>query len=101
MHPTLRTWRAYLLLILLGLVFYVPGLGKIPAVDRDEAGFAQASRQMLETHDYVNIRFQDQPRHKKPVGIYWLQAASVALTGRLNTTAVWPYRLPSLLGALR
>ena len=32
---------------------------------------------MLETGDYVDIRFQDEVRYKKPVGIYWLQAAVV------------------------
>ena len=28
--------------------------------------------------DFVDIRFQDEARHKKPVGIYWMQAAVVA-----------------------
>ena len=29
---------------------------------------------MVETGDFVDIRFQDDVRYKKPVGIYWLQA---------------------------
>ena len=29
---------------------------------------------MVETGDFVDIRFQDEVRYKKPVGIYWLQA---------------------------
>ena len=44
-------------------------------IDRDEARFAQATRQMLETGDFLRIRFQDEARNKKPAGIYWLQAA--------------------------
>ena len=92
--------RPYGLLILLCLGFYLPGFFNIPAVDRDEARFAQASRQMLEDHDFVRIRFQDQPRHKKPAGIYWLQAAVVCFSGTLDTDAIWPYRIPSLLGAI-
>src|SRR5207248_3868320 len=55
----------------------LPGFFAIPPVDRDEARFAQATKQMLETGDYVDIRFQDEVRYKKPVGIYWLQAAVV------------------------
>jgi hypothetical protein len=39
--------------------------------------FAQATRQMLETGDFLRIRFQDEARNK-PAGIYWLQAAAVA-----------------------
>ena len=29
---------------------------------------------MIETGDYVDIRYQDDVRYRKPVGIYWLQA---------------------------
>jgi 4-amino-4-deoxy-L-arabinose transferase-like glycosyltransferase len=93
-------WRPYALLLLLCLGLYVPGLASLPVTDRDEARFAQASRQMIETHDLVAIRFQDEARNKKPGGIYWLQAASVSLLSDARSTAVWPYRLPSLLGAL-
>jgi 4-amino-4-deoxy-L-arabinose transferase-like glycosyltransferase len=55
---------------------------------------------MLESKDFVQIRFQNKPRNKKPIGIYWLQAAAVTITGSSRTNQVWPYRLPSLLGAL-
>src|SRR5215472_11544404 len=55
---------------------------------------------MLESDDFLRIRFQDEPRNKKPAGVYWLQAASVDLFSTPASTAIWPYRLPSLLGAL-
>lgn len=59
----------------------------------------QATKQMLETGDLVNISFQDEPRNKKPVGIYWLQALTVKVSGSENTATSWPYRLPSVIGA--
>jgi Dolichyl-phosphate-mannose-protein mannosyltransferase len=93
-------WRAYALLVLLSLALYLPGLAALPPTDRDEARFVQASRQMLESNDFLRIRFQDEPRNKKPAGIYWLQAASTGLLSEAASTAMWPYRLPSLLGAL-
>ncbi len=92
--------RPYILLGLLSLLFYLPGLSTLPAVDRDEARFAQASRQMAQTGDYINIRFQNTPRNKKPGGIYWLQAASVKAFGEVDANRIWPYRLPSILGAI-
>ena len=67
--------RAIALLVLVSLVSFLPGFFHIPPIDRDEARFAQATKQMLESGDYVDIRFQDEVRYKKPVGIYWLQAA--------------------------
>ena len=65
--------KDYALLALLCLAIFLPGLASVPPLDRDEPRFAEASRQMLESGDFVNIRFQDEPRLKKPVGIYWLQ----------------------------
>jgi 4-amino-4-deoxy-L-arabinose transferase-like glycosyltransferase len=91
---------APLLLLALALVLFVPGQWTVPPLDRDEPRFTQATKQMLETGDYVDIRFQDQARHKKPVGIYWLQAAAVKLTGHDASAALWVYRLPSIIGAI-
>src|SRR5690349_4062436 len=91
--------RPYALLCLLCLILYAPGLAAIPPLDRDEARFAQATRQILETGDFVRIRFQDEARNKKPIGIYWLQAAAVAAFSSPESAAIWPYRLPSALAA--
>ena len=91
--------RPYALLCLLCLILYASGLAAIPPLDRDEARFAQATRQMLETGDFVRIRFQDEARNKKPIGIYWLQAAAVAAFSSAESSAIWPYRLPSALAA--
>jgi 4-amino-4-deoxy-L-arabinose transferase-like glycosyltransferase len=95
-----RGWRAHARLLLLCLGLYLPGLASLPVMDRDEARFAQATRQMLESGDYLRISFQDEARNKKPALIYWLQAASVAALSDPASTAIWPYRLPSFLGAI-
>jgi 4-amino-4-deoxy-L-arabinose transferase-like glycosyltransferase len=92
--------RAPLLAALVVLIAALPGLLAMPTLDRDEARFAEASAQMLETRDFVSINFQDQPRFKKPVGIYWLQAASVAALSSVEKRHIWAYRIPSLLGAM-
>src|SRR5438094_2847870 len=91
--------RPYLVLAGLCLALYLPGIAAIPPLDRDEARFAQATRQMLASGDYLHIRFQNEARNKKPAGIYWLQAAAVAAFSSAEATAIWPYRVPSLIGA--
>src|ERR1700754_2217906 len=97
-------FRAVVFLILCGLVIFLPGFFNIPAIDRDEARFAQATKQMVESGDFVDIRFQDDVRYKKPVGIYWLQAASVEAASALGLpraqVRIWLYRVPSLIGAI-
>ena len=96
--------RALAVLAIVSLIAFLPGIFQIPPVDRDEARFAQATKQMIETGDYVDIRFQDEVRYKKPVGIYWLQAAVVKAAEALGVprarTRISLYRIPSLVGAL-
>src|SRR5436305_1324115 len=101
---TASHFRAILFLTLCGMIFFLPGFFNIPAIDRDEARFAQATKQMVETGDFVDIRFQDDVRYKKPVGVYWLQAAVVETASKLGLPRaqlrVWLYRIPSLIGAI-
>lgn len=80
-----------LLALFLGVLIGHQTLG---VMDRDEARFSQASKQMYLSGDYITPYFQDEIRAKKPIGIYWLQSASAALFGPENIAA---YRLPSLL----
>jgi len=86
----------YLLIFLFGIAVLLPGIAQLPPIDRDEARYMQATKQMVESGDYVDIRFQDQPRHKKPIGIYWLQSASVMLNGDGAAAQPWAYRLVSV-----
>ena len=51
---------------------------------------------MVETDDYVNIKFLDEIRAKKPVGIYWLQSISIKLFDKNDAAS---YRYISVLGA--
>src|SRR6201987_4169691 len=96
--------RAAIFLGLFSLVVFLPGFFTIPPIDRDEARFAQATKQMVETGDFVDIRFQDDVRYKKPVGIYWLQSAVVETASALGLPRaqlrIWLYRIPSLIGAI-
>ena len=96
--------RAVGLLLAVALLCFLPGFFSTPPIDRDEARFAQATKQMVESGDYVDIRFQDEVRYKKPVGIYWLQAGVVKAASALGykgaVTAIWVYRVPSLIGAI-
>ena len=96
--------RAIAFLALCGLLLFLPGFFNIPPIDRDEARFAQATKQMVESGDFVDIRFQDDVRYKKPVGVYWLQAAVVETALALGLpraqVRVWLYRVPSLIGAI-
>jgi 4-amino-4-deoxy-L-arabinose transferase-like glycosyltransferase len=89
-----------LALLLASLALFVPGRAQLPPIDRDESRYMEATAQMLEKGDYVDVRFQDKPRYLQPAGIYWLEAAAVAAFGAPGTREPWAYRLPSLAGAV-
>ncbi|MGD0189302.1 MAG: glycosyltransferase family 39 protein [Rhizomicrobium sp.] len=98
----LRGWHVWVLLAI-ALVAWLPGLLTLPALDRDESRFAQASRQMVDTGNYVDIRLGTAARYNKPIGIYWLQSAVVSLARFVDGNAagmISLYRVPSFLCGL-
>jgi 4-amino-4-deoxy-L-arabinose transferase-like glycosyltransferase len=95
MRLDVRWLRA--LLVAFALAVFLPGQGALPAGDRDESRFAQATKQMAETGDYLRIMNGAEPRNKKPIGIYWLQAPFALAAGPAHISA---YRMPSVLGGI-
>ena len=95
-----RGIRAWWIIGLLAALSAMAGIFTLPPIDRDESRYAQATAQMLETGNYIEINYLDEPRNKKPVGIHWLQAAAVALVSDAGDRQIWAYRLPSVLGAV-
>jgi 4-amino-4-deoxy-L-arabinose transferase-like glycosyltransferase len=95
--------RALLVLVVAAAALFLPGFATLQPMDRDEPRFSQATKQMLETGDFVRIRFQQQARNNKPAGIYWLQASAVTAGQALGVEdarrKIWLYRLSSLAGA--
>jgi 4-amino-4-deoxy-L-arabinose transferase-like glycosyltransferase len=101
--PTVLQSRPRLTLIAFCLLLWLPGLFTIPPSDRDESRFALATRQMVETGDYVRIMNGDVARNRKPIGIHWLQAPfalAARAAGLATANPIWPYRMPSLIGAI-
>ena len=83
-------------LLLALLAVYLVGNASVQLWDRDEPRYAQTSRQMLQSGDWVVPRFLDKVRTAKPPLIYWCQAASMAVLGD-NAFAA---RLPSALAMI-
>lgn len=86
-------------LTLLSALMFLPGLSSLPPLDRDESRFVQATTQMLETQNFLLPFYQETPRSKKPVGIYWLQSASTETLSEAPWRQIWTYRLPSAIAA--
>ena len=89
-------WLSLVLAGCILIIFILPGQFNLPPLDRDEARFSQASKQMIEEKKFITIKFQDKLRAKKPIGIYWIQSFSAYLFGKDN---IFSYRIPNILAA--
>ncbi len=68
-----------------------------PVIDRDEARYAQTSFQISESNNFINLKFDETLRLKKPPGIYWIQFASYKTFNNFLDKEIWMFRIPSLL----
>jgi 4-amino-4-deoxy-L-arabinose transferase-like glycosyltransferase len=83
-------------LILISFLTFFLGLGRQAITDSDEAFYAEASREMVETGDWLTPRFNYADRWQKPVLYYWLGSGTYLVTGPTEFAA----RLWSALSGL-
>lgn len=69
------------LIILGGLLLFVPNLGNVHLFDWDEVNFAECAREMIVTGDYLHVTVDYAPFHEKPPLFIWLQAISMLAFG--------------------
>ena len=89
--------RAVLALVTLCLVTLLPGVLRLPAVDRTETFFAESTRGMTERGNWLDPRFGETVHKFRPIGTFWAQAASLSFAGDGNARNIAVYRLPSLI----
>ncbi|MEE2791286.1 MAG: phospholipid carrier-dependent glycosyltransferase, partial [Acidobacteriota bacterium] len=95
----MRSANIFLLVGVSVLTFFV-GIG-LPAIsDSDEAFYAQAGREMIESGDWLTPRYNGLSRFEKPVLFYWLTALGYLLIGVTETAARAPSAVAGILLAL-
>ena len=87
-------YRYFILGVAVFLSFFA-SLSLAPLFDLDEGAFSEATREMLQSHNFITTYLNQDLRFDKPILIYWLQAVSVTIFG-LNEFAL---RAPSALAA--
>jgi len=68
-------------LVLLASLTFLVGLGRGAITDADEAFYAEAAREMVQSGDFVTPFYNYEPRFQKPILYYWLTAGAYAVTG--------------------
>jgi 4-amino-4-deoxy-L-arabinose transferase-like glycosyltransferase len=86
-------WLFRCVLVAACLILYVVATASQSVMDRDEARFALAVKEMSERGDWLVPSNFGEPRYNKPILCYWLALASTRVLG-MNEAAL---RLPSAL----
>ena len=77
----MKTARTELLIVLVALLLFVPGLGAVHLFDWDEINFAEIAREMIVTGDYLRPQIDFQPFQEKPPLFMWMQALCMLVFG--------------------
>ena len=92
-HAFFTDARCWTLLVLTWVIVYVPGLFRPALLDDADSVHAEASREMLFTHDWVTL-YTDGLRYlQKPPLLYW----AVTISYKLFGVGEWQTRLPLAL----
>ena len=83
-------------MLFLAICPYFIDLGGSSIWDANEAFYVETPREMMERGDYVNPRFNYEPRINKPVLSYWIVAGFYHLFG----VSVGVERIPIALGGI-
>lgn len=88
--------RHVLLLLIVSFFTFFVGLGRGAIGDSDEAFYAEAAREMVESGDWLTPYYNYETRFQKPILYYWLAAAAFEVSGPDEIAA----RVPSALSGL-
>lgn len=78
------------IIILSGIFFFTPFLGRVHLFDWDEINFAESAREMIVTGNYHRVQINFQPFWEKPPLFFWLQVAAMKVFGINEFAARFP-----------
>ena len=86
----------WVLIGLLAIMIMLPGLGRIPFIDRDEGEYATVAQEMIASSDYVIPHVNGRAYYEKPALFFWAMVGSFKLIGQNEFAG----RLPSAAAGL-
>ncbi len=85
-----KSTRLQWLIVAIASLLFIPFLGGVHLFDWDEINFAECAREMIVTHDYLNVQIDFQPFWEKPPLFIWMQVLSMKAFGINEFAARFP-----------
>lgn len=95
-----KTTLIIICIIFIGAFLFIPFLGSIHLFDWDEVNFAEASREMIVTGDFLTVRIDYEPFHEKQPLFFWLQAISMKIFGINEFSARFPNAIIGIISLI-
>ncbi|MCL1821415.1 MAG: glycosyltransferase family 39 protein [Prolixibacteraceae bacterium] len=70
-----------ILIVIFGIIVFVPGIGGVHLFDWDEINFAESAREMLVSGDYLTVQINFNPFWEKPPLFIWMQVLTMKIFG--------------------
>ena len=86
----------YGIMVLAGILLFVPFLGHVHLFDWDEINFAECAREMIVSKDYLRVQIDFQPFWEKPPLFIWMQVLSMKAFGINEFAARFPNALAGI-----
>lgn len=85
------------LLSVLCAITYLPGMLRLPAVDRTEIVFAETTRAMVERGAWLDPQYRGTVHQFRPIGTFWVQGAPATAAGEAHARDIRVYRVPGFI----
>lgn len=89
-----------ILIVLTASLLFIPFAGGVHLFDWDEINFAECAREMIVSHDYLNVQINFRPFWEKPPLFIWMQVLSMKAFGINEFAARFPNALAGIVSLL-
>ncbi len=89
-----------ILLALVAALLFIPFAGGVHLFDWDEINFAECAREMIVSHDYLNVQINFVPFWEKPPLFIWMQVLSMKVFGINEFAARFPNAVAGIASLL-
>lgn len=100
MAKELSAGKIKLIIILAAIIMFIPFLGNVHLFDWDEINFAECSREMVATNNYLQVTVDYNPFWEKPPLFIWSQAAMYKIFGVNEFAARLPNAITGIITLL-
>lgn len=91
----MRKPTLFIIVLLVFIAFF--RLGSVTLFDVDEAVFSEATKEMVESANWITPTYNGENRYDKPILIYWLMAGAYKLFGINEFAARFPSAIAGVL----